>query len=208
MSQPQDPHLSWWVLFAALVMLLAACAQRTGGGQPTSPPRSATEGTPTSARPATPAAVTWVGQLCTTIGGLVQAIQDATPGTGLINPDDLKRAWSNQLGVASANLTSTADRLSQLGPSPLTGGDQTARDLAAKYTKLTESINRAINDLDALPPGSSEKDVGQVMATISPTLAALTSHPLNDVTLSPDLTAAGSQSPTCRTQWWWSLVGR
>jgi hypothetical protein len=61
--------------------------------------------------------VSWVGQLCNTIGGLVQTIQDATPGDGLDNPDDLKRAWSDQLGVASASLSTAADRLGQRGPS-------------------------------------------------------------------------------------------
>jgi hypothetical protein len=153
--------------------------------------------------------VTWVGQFCTTVGDLVQAIQNATPDTGSATiPDDLKHAWSKQLDVAGAGLTATARRLGQLGPSPVTDGDQTARDLAAKFVKLAEPINRAKHDLDALSPGSNEKDVGKVMATISPTLAALTSHPLNDVTLNPDLTTAGSQSPACRSQWWWSLVGR
>jgi hypothetical protein len=139
----------------------------------------------------------------------VQAIQNATPDTGSTTvPDDLKRAWSNQLDLASTSLTATADRLGQLGPSPVTDGDQTARDLAAKFVKLTEPVNQAKKDLDALPPGSSEKEVGKVMATISPTLATLTSPPLDDVTLSPELTTAGSQSPECRTQWWWSLVRR
>lgn len=206
---PQSRNRSrWWALIPALLVPLAACAQ-PGNGPSTSPTLASTQETPTDARPATPAAVTWVGQLCTTVGDLVQVIQNATPDTGkTTTPDDLKRAWSNQLGAASTSLTATADRLGQLGSSPVTDGDQTARDLAAKYAKLIEPINQAKKDLDALPPGSDDKDVGKVMATISPTLAALTSHPLKDVTLSPELTSAGSQSPACRTQWWWSLVDR
>src|SRR5689334_10690357 len=188
-------HSRWWVLLPALLLPLAACAQ-TGHGPSTSPTRPSTQGTPTNARPATPAAVTWVGQLCTTVGDLVQTIQNATPDTGqATTPEGLKRAWSNQLGAASTTLTATADRLGQLGSSPVTDGDQTARDLATKYAKLTEPINQAKKDLDDLSPGSDEKAVGKVMAIISPTLASLTSHPLKDVALSPDLTTAGNQSP-------------
>ena len=208
-GSPASRQFLRWVSSAALLLLLAACAQQTGDGPVTPPTRAATQESPTSSKPANPAAMAWVGQLCTTVGDLVQPIQDATPDTGsTTTPDDLKRAWSHQLAVASARLTATADHLGQLGPSPVADGDQAVRDLAAKYIRLIENVNRAEHALDTLAAGSNAKDVGQVMATISPTLAALTSHPLKDVTLSPDLTTAGSQSAACRTQWWWGLVGR
>ncbi|WP_157368152.1 hypothetical protein [Alloactinosynnema sp. L-07] len=125
-----------------------------------------------------------------------------------MNSTELKAEFTRQLGTTTDGLRDTASKLKELPGSPLADGDQVVDDLAAKFTVHVDLFERAESAMAALPADADTRAVGEVMATASPTIAALTARPLKDVPVSQDFKTAGSRSPKCRTEPWWSQAAK
>jgi hypothetical protein len=175
------------VLTISASLTLAGCAQSSNRPQADRSERSSTPAAPVGSD-----AVEWVGSFCKTVGILVRSVYDAAPA---VNSTALKTEFTHQLGTAAQALRDTATKLKDLPEAPIADGDRVVDDLIAKFTSQVDVFERAHDAMAALPDDADNRAVGEVMATASPTMAALTARPLKDVAVSQDFKTAGSRSP-------------
>lgn len=178
---------------AVLVVLLdvAGCTS-TGthaGGSSTNPPVGPTT------RDA--AVGVWMERFCGAVSDLKAASTRAVNEANAKYPSDLKNNLSTTLGLLGDDLSTTAGRLRDLNPSPVTNADRTVDSLARELTKAHDSFVQAKKDIDALP-GSDDTDLQRIMKPIHPLVGALTTIPLNLITIPDAFRQAGDATPACR----------
>lgn len=137
---------------------------------------------------------------CGIIRDLQRAISTSPPEpTG--DDRNLKPLISATLGTASDSLANSVRRLDDLAPSPVDGADQVARQLSEKFADLKDDVNAAKGKVDALPDGSTANEVGAVMGTVWPQVAATNANPFKDTEITPAMRAAGG-SPCASNMGW------
>lgn len=132
---------------------------------------------------------------CGIVRDLQRAIWTSPPET---NADEMKPWASTVLGTTSKSLANAVKRLGELGPSPVDGGDRVAKHLSDRYSDLKDDVDAVKSEVDALPEGSTANEVGAVISSVMPRIAATNGKPFEGAEFTPAMRAAG-RSSTCFT---------
>lgn len=175
------------VLLVLVLLFGAGCAGSTG------PP--ARSNIPVSA---SASSVAWMDRFCTIAGDLRTALwgSAADPGGGPGNPAALRDSFDSQLSAAAGALGAAVDQLDTLPADRPPGGAEAAAELSHQLSALRDSIATGQQSLAALPSNASEPDLGRVMGSVWPGVAAKAAKPFDGVPVTEDLKAA-AKGPAC-----------
>ena len=170
---------------ALLVLVLVVgtgCADSTG-----SPARSN--------GPAPASSVAWMDQLCSVADDLRTALWgSATDPGGRGDPAALRDSFDSQLSAAATALEAAVDQLDALPADRPPGGADAATELGDQLTALRDSVVTGQQSLADLPPNAAEPDLGRVMGSVWPEVAARAAKPFDGVPVTDDLKAAAKGS--------------
>lgn len=169
------------------LLLVAGCATRT------EPPGQA--GKAGKAGPASASSVAWMTEFCTVADDLRTALWGSATDPGSHDPAALRKSFDTQLSAASDALQTAADQLGGLPANPPPGAAEAATDLSGQLTTLRGTVHTGQQSLAALPEGASESDLGAVMGTVWPKVAARAGKPLDGLAITADMKAAATDLP-------------
>jgi len=106
--------------------------QQPPQGQPPQPPPP----------PASPQAVAWTGQLCTSIGGFA-ASQQQSPQVDRSTPETFKSSSVQQLTAAEQAADTSVQGLEHIGPGPVPGADHLAQNFAGSFHQIRDVLDAA-----------------------------------------------------------------
>jgi hypothetical protein len=174
-----------WLAVTAVLFLTGCAASPDPGTRPA----------PTDPPPAP--SVAWMTEFCTIATDLRTALwaSAADPDSG--DPATLRQNFDAQLSAAAEALQTAMNRLDGLPPNPPPGAADAATDLDGRLNTLSDTVRTAQRSLAALPPAATEPDLGEVMGTVWPSVAARAGKPLDGVTVTADMKTAAT-NPTCR----------
>lgn len=92
--------------------------------------------------PASPQAVAWTGQLCTSIGGFA-ASQQQSPQVDRSTPETFKSSSVQQLTAAEQAADTSVQGLEHIGPGPVPGADHLAQNFAGSFHQIRDVLDAA-----------------------------------------------------------------
>lgn len=196
---PSTTRKAVFVTGAVALLLAAGCTTTVPGvaaaGDGTTASTTAAGATP----PAAGDPVAWVDGLC---GGLLPFVKTAATQPPLDVSSDaaaLVKGLSGYLAGATESADSAIKDISALGPSPITGGDDIARELVKTLTTFRTTFGDAQKRVDAVDPTDTQALADALPAAIEPLgeLANLP-DPTADLKDNPELDRAAEQAPRCK----------
>ena len=197
------------LLVVAFVAAFAVACSSSGGGQASG---SSTASAPSSLGGSSSAApapssgsgtapvpndpgVRWMDSFCAPIGDLVKSAS-TQPQIDTSNPDAMRTSLATFFGNIADQLGKTSAALKALGPSPVKGGDEAAKSLAAAYDQTRSTFLETKQKLEATKDPNA---LAQAMADIGPKMQSLgSSNPLGSLENNKALADAAKQAPHCQ----------
>lgn len=133
----------------------------------------------------------WMEDLCAAGADLRAGLWGSASGT-----EPLRQRLRGQLDTASGEVDTALDRLAELPPAPVDGGDTAVAELGDELTDLRDALVRGRDDLDALPAAAGEDQLGRVLGAVWPRAAARAADPFAGVAVSDAMKAAAT-GPDC-----------
>jgi hypothetical protein len=170
---------------ALLALLLAGCG--SGGGD-----------TPTSSSTATSVTgdtVAYMDKVCTAASSFV-SVPKTPPKLDANDPAKLKADMGAYMGQLAEAFSTTSQKLREVGPSPVSGGDEQVSNMAGTFDEISQSFNdakAAVESADANDPVGGLQAAGEAIARLDQF-----AEPLKALEASPELSEAAEQAPSCQ----------
>jgi len=183
------------VAVAATALALTGCAVTTTG----SPVGATSDGTTTTALPATADPVEWMNRVCGPLLPLQQTLTAAPPRTD-DDPTATAKSISVFLGTNETAIDKSLIGLDAAGPSPVEGGEAAVAKLRSALTGIRTSLDRIKTALDKVDP-TNAVEVASTLPTVFVSLAELVKiqYSITDLWKDPVLQAAAAQAPNCQS---------
>ena len=180
---------------ATAALTLTGCSASATG----SPVGATSDGTGTSALPATSDPVVWMNRVCGSLLPLQQALRTAPPPTD-DDPTATAKSISAFLGRSETAIDKSLADLDAAGPSPVAGGDAAIAKLKSALTTVRTSFDRTKTALDKIDP-TNAGEVASTLPTVFVSLAELVKiqYSTTDLRKNPALQAAADQAPNCQS---------
>jgi hypothetical protein len=177
----------------------ASSAPGSGSSAPGQPSGSASAGAGAGTSPVAPPApsggdpVKWVDNLCAPIGDFTKSIATKMTDFGNVTDQSQIQAKLGQfLDEMASGLGSTVDRLKQLEPSPVKGGDDVKNKIVESYQKSQAVLKDASTKMKA----GDQDAAGQVMQSLGDETSKMV-DPFKDND-NAELRDAMSKAPKCK----------
>ncbi|MEO6088990.1 MAG: hypothetical protein ABIQ18_38345 [Umezawaea sp.] len=176
-------RLSLAALLAASA-IVAGCT--SGGGGSTGPSSSAATADPV---------VAYMDQVCSAASGFATAAKEP-PRLDATDPAKLKTDMGAYMGQLAAAFAKSATDLRAVGPSPVAGGDEQVKKMAATFDEVAKVFTDAkakVDQADAADPSGGLQAAGEAIAKLTEF-----TQPLKDLDTSPELLEAAEKAPKCQ----------
>src|ERR1700754_2311833 len=153
------------------------------------------EGADSDRLPSADDPVPWVGRVCASLQPL-SALRGHGPALDPNNPAASKQALSAYFADTEQRVEQSLNGLDQVGPAPLTGGDDVAAKLRASLERQRAAYAEAKNQVDAID-ADDPVALGSRLPEIFTGLSAAADKDLPSLDTNHELNDAVKQAPSC-----------
>ncbi|MEV0677306.1 hypothetical protein AB0I60_12385 [Actinosynnema sp. NPDC050436] len=167
---------------AASAMLAAGC----GSGDDPAPTTSSSSSGDT---------VAYMDKVCSAASSFV-SVSKTPPKLDANDPVKLKADMSTYMGQLADAFNQTAQKLGEVGPSPVAGGDEQVTKMAATFSDIGKSFSdakAAVEAADANDPVGGLQAAGEVIGRLDQF-----AEPLKQLEATPELKEAAERAPACQ----------